>query len=150
MAQQRCPYCGCFFSPDCHAGVQKCCGEVDCRRARKRGNLRHWRSLHPESGDRYAAKERAWAKAYPDYWRSYRRNNPEYVARDNQRRVESRKRARRSANETGLRQVVVEKVRIMESAMRVEVSANETGLLRRMSAVEECLRSTAAMALSAR
>ena len=139
-----------YYSQDPRARVQQCCDRAECQRARKRQNLRRWRSLHPEHGNRYAAKQRAWAKAYPNYWRVYRAGHRNYVVRDNLRRVESRRHAKLSANETGMRQVLFEKLRALENARGPELSANETGILRRMSAIEDCLRTTAAMALSAR
>ena len=147
---KRCPYCGRFYSQNPRARAQECCGRAECQRARKRQNLRRWRSLHPDHGRRYAAKQRAWAKAYPNYWHAYRAGHPGYVARDNLRRVESRRQAKLSANETGIRQTLVEKLRKLDDVGRPEVSANETGFLRRVSAIEDCLRTTAAMALSAK
>ena len=150
MKPKRCPYCDRSYDQDSRALVQKCCGRADCQRARKRQNLRRWRSLHPEHGQRYAGKERAWAKAYPNYWQVYRKEHPDYAARDNQRRVEARRQAKLSANETGMREVLVEKLRVLEKLGVPEESANETGFLRRVSAIEDCLRSTAAVALSAR
>lgn len=148
--QKRCPYCGRLFHPDRRARVQKCCGQPGCQRARKRQNLRHWRSLHPGHADRYQAKERAWAKAYPDYWRDYRKRHPEYVARESQRRATAQKRARRSANETGMKQAVVENLRILDALEKPTCSANETGFLRRVGAMEACLRSTVAVVCSAK
>lgn len=148
--QKRCPYCSRSFRPDRRARVQTCCGRAACQRARKRQNLRHWRSLHPGHADRYQAKERAWAKAYPDYWRDYRKRHPEYVAHDGQRRAASLKRTRCSANETEMRQIVVEKLRVLDQLEPPVCSANETGFLRRVSAIEECLRSTVAVVCSAK
>jgi ferric-dicitrate binding protein FerR (iron transport regulator) len=148
--QKPCPFCGAMFERDPRARVQKCCGRAECHRARKRQNLKRWRVLHPDHSERYKGKERAWAKAYPDYWQRYRAANPEYAARDNLRRVRSRRRAKLSANETGMRQIVVEKLHAMDRCGVPGVSANETGFLRRVSAIEDCLRSTVAMTLSAR
>lgn len=148
--RKRCPFCGRTFEPDPRAQVQKCCGRPECQRARKRQNLKRWRVLHPDHSTRYEGKERAWAKAYPDYWQHYRATNPEYVAHDNRRRVRSRRRASLSANETGMRQLVVEKLDEMDRLSAPLVSANETGFLRRVTVIEACLRSTVAMVLSAR
>jgi hypothetical protein len=148
--RKRCPFCGRMFSVDPRAQVQKCCGQPECRLARKSQNLRRWRALHPDHSTRYEGKERAWAKAYPDYWQHYRAGHPEYAARDNRRRVRSRRRAKLSANETGMRRSVVEKLHELDRLSGPEVSANETGFLRRVKAIEDCLRSTAAMTLSAR
>lgn len=49
-----------------------------------------------------------------------------------------------------MRDVLVEKLRALEALSGLEVSANETGILRRVSALEDCMRSTAAVTLSAR
>ena len=150
MKQKHCPYCGRWYHPNPRARVQKCCGRAECQRTRKRQNLTRWRILHPDHAQRYAPKERAWAKAYPNYWQVHRKTHPDYVARDKRRRVEGRRRVKLSANETGMRTTLAEKLRVLDDASRPEMSANETGFLRRVSAIEDCLRSTAAMALSAR
>ncbi len=146
MTQHRCDYCSRFFRPNPRAVDQKHCGRDTCRRAHQRRKLRHWRSLHPDHKDRYAAQERAWAKGYPDYWKQRRKRDRKYAARDDRRRVEARKRAKLSANETMMRGLLVEKLRVLDG---VDMSANETGLLRRVKALEDCLRSTVAVALSA-
>lgn len=148
--RKRCPYCGRLFSPDPRARIQKCCGLPECQDARRRQNLRRWRSLHPDHDQRYAAKERAWAKAYPNYWRAYRAKNPDYTARDKLRRAAALKAARCSANEIGMRQIVVEKLRALEALEEPICSANETGFLRRVDAIEDCLRSTVTMVCSAK
>lgn len=148
--RKPCAYCDRPFEPDPRARVQKSCGDPACQRARKLQNLRRWRSLHADHDQRYAAKERAWAKAFPDYWRSYRATHPEYAARDNRRRATALKTARRSANETGMRQVVVDKLDALDALDTPACSANETGFLRRVDAIEECLRSTVAMVCSAK
>lgn len=144
--QKRCPFCRRIFKPDPHARIQKCCGRAACQRARKRRNLSRWRNAHPEHAARYAVQERAWARDFPDYWRNRRRSDPGYAARDDKQRTERRRRAKLSANETGLRRILVEKMRALDQA---EVSANETGLSRRVDAMADCLRSTAMLALSA-
>jgi hypothetical protein len=139
---KRCPYCGQYYRQDPRARVQQCCGRAECQRARKRQNLRRWRSLHPDHAQRYAPKERAWAKAYPNYWRHRRKTNREYTQRDNARRAKAMKAARRSANETGLDSLVVEKLQAIKSLRTLGCSANETGIVRRMEAVEDYLLST--------
>jgi hypothetical protein len=56
-------------------------------RAWKRGRDAKWR-------EEVNRRLRAWAKAYPHYWRVYRRKNPRYAARDNKRRVRTLRRQR--------------------------------------------------------
>lgn len=148
-ARKTCAYCGRCYEPDPHtAKQQKACRRPECRRARRRQKQRRWRALNPDYEGSRGAKRAAWAKAYPDYWRRYRAGHPEYTARDNQRRVRSR-RLKVSANVTALRRVVVEQAAKLGHAAEPEVSANVTALSRRMAAVEDCLRSTVAVMVSA-
>ena len=148
--RKRCAYCGRSYRQDCRALIQKYCGRADCQRARKLQNLRHWRSLHPDKVQRHQAKARAWAKGYPDYWRRYRAKHPEYVARDGERRARAMRRARCSANETGMQKIVIEKLHALDALGDRVCSANETGILRRVDALEDCLRSTVAVLCSAK
>ena len=150
MKPKCCAYCDQPYRQDPRARIQKCCGRPECERVRKRQNLKRWRSLHPDHGERYKAKTRAWAKAYPDYWQRYRAEHPEYVARDGQRRAQAMRRTRCSANETGMRQNVVEKLHALDALGDPVCSANETGFLRRVNAIEECLRSTVEVVCSAK
>lgn len=149
-SRRRCEYCGRWYAPDPRtAGQQKACPRPECRLARRRRKQRRWRALNPgcERGQRVTRK--VWAKAYPDYYRQYRATHPDYVARDNRRRVEARRRAKVSANVTASRRALVEKASRLGSAPAPEVSANVTAMSRRMAAVEDCLRSTVAVLVSA-
>jgi hypothetical protein len=148
VAAKRCAHCGCWFHPRPQsAWDQKFCGRPQCRRARKSRNLRSWRKRHPDK--KYAAKVRAWAAAYPDYWRRYRKSHPEYARRDKERRSSSMKATRRSANETGWTSIAVEKLQAIEALRKSECSANETGWPRRVEAIEDYLLSTRARLCSA-
>lgn len=151
IGKERCDYCGHWFEPDpCAVRVvqgvrrvtQRTCGRAECRRERGLQNLRRSRKLHPSRGAKYAPKVRAWAKAYPDYWRRYRATHPEYVLRDNARRAGAARSARRSAKETGLARIAVEKLSAISVLSRAGCSANETGLSRRVGALEDYVLST--------
>jgi len=151
MGKKRCRYCGRQFQPDPRtARFQKACSRAPCQRARKRQKLLRWRVLHPEYARRYQPKMRAWAKAYPDYWRHYRAGHPDYSQRDQYRRITARKRAKVSANETSIRRLLVEKLQALDLEAAWKMSANETPILRRMGAIEDCLRSTVAVVVSAK
>ena len=53
---------------------------------------RQWRDTQwREQANR---NQRAWAMGYPFYWRGYRREHPNYVVRDNQRRARALRRQR--------------------------------------------------------
>lgn len=148
--RKHCSFCGRLLEPNPRAQVQKCCGRPECQRVRKRQNLKRWRVLHPEHSTRYEGKERAWAKAFPDYWRSYRAGHLDYREREKRRMALKRRRQKRVANETGWKQVLVEKLRALEGLEGAGMSANETGFLRRVNAIEDCLRSTVEVVCVAR
>lgn len=123
---------------------QKTCGERACQLAWRRKRWQCWAKLNPwhVKSEARRAKVRAWANAYPNYWRGYRTGHPWYVARDKLRRVEGRRRAVLSAKQTAIRQIVVEKLGALAALKPAEVSAKQTPILRRMDAMEDCLRST--------
>lgn len=151
MARKRCRICGVLFLPDPRVGTrQKVCGRKKCQKYRKRMKLRSWRARHPEHVAVHSGKQKAWAKAYPHYWRHRRGRDLRYTRRDNRRRREAMRRRRRSANETQWRAVVVEKLRVISALRGEECSANETQILRRVEAIEDCMLSTGAGACSAK
>jgi hypothetical protein len=123
---------------------QKTCGKHECRLAWQRRRWQCWAKLHPGHirNDGRRAKVRAWAKAYPNYWQGYRATHAQYVTCDKLRRVKAGRRIKVSAKQTAIRQIVVEKLRALDAAKPVEVSAKQTPMLRRMDAMEDCLRST--------
>lgn len=148
-ARKRCEYCGREYEADPHTvKQQKACARLACRRARRRQKQRCWRALNPDYERSRRDKRRAWAKGYPDYYREYRAAHPGYAARDDLRRVRSR-RAKVSANVTALRRAVVEKAGKLGPLEEPGVSANVTALSRRVAAVEDCLRSTVEVMVSA-
>lgn len=146
MRSQHCRICGRPFLPDPRIGPrQKVCSRARCRRERKRRELRRWRDLHPDRARRYQPKVRAWAKAYPDYWRQYRAGHAGYRERERQRMARKRRGRKLVAKETSMRQILIEKVRAMDMVGSPHRVANETPILRRMNAIEDCLRSTVAI-----
>lgn len=123
---------------------QKTCGQRECRLAWRRKQWRRWIKVNPnyrKSKD-WRIKVHAWAKAYPDYWRRYRAAHPDYARRDRQRRVAARRREKVSAKQRAMRQVVVDKLRALESFKPAGMSAKQRPILRRVDAIEDCLRST--------
>lgn len=148
-ASKKCAYCGRRYEPDPHtARHQRACPRPECRRARQNEKQRVWRARNPGYERSRGPKRAAWARDYPDYWRQYRASHPEYRAQDNARRARSR-RLKVSANVTALRQAVVEKAVRLGPAQGPEVSANVTALSRRVEALEDCVRSTVAVMVSA-
>ncbi len=141
MPSFRCRYCGRFFRPDPRKrgrSRQKTCGREACRRKHQRRKNAAWAKRHAGYGKSRRVKTRAWAKAYPDYWKRYRREHPEYARRDNRRRVGAKKRARRSAKQTVIREKLVEKLLAVRE-IGVKRSAKQTVMARRVEALVEAL-----------
>lgn len=89
MAKRQCLFCGRLFKPYLPLAVrQRTCRRVACRSDLKKMLNRAWKRRRTlrlrEDANR---RQRDWAREYPHYWRGYRREHPDYVARDNQRRV---------------------------------------------------------------
>jgi hypothetical protein len=94
MGTPHCMNCGDGFVPNPRVGAnQKVCGKEECRQARKRLADQAWRAKNPDYGASRAAKVRAWALAYPHYWRKRRAKSPDYVQRN---RDQTRERMRAS------------------------------------------------------
>ena len=152
-----CPICGEPFTPhprnakgNCR---QKTCGKPYCRQEWQRRRRRGWNKLNPGGAkclESRRAKNRAWAKAYPDYWRHRYQTHPEYVERDKRRRVAARRKAKVSAKRTPLPQVLIEKLHALDSCQPAKVSSKRTPSFRRVEAIEDCLRSTVEVLWSAK
>lgn len=136
MAQKRCRYCGRWFHP--HASEQKACPRERCRLARKRDKLRSWRNRHPGHAKKWGPKVRAWADGYPAYWVQWRAGHAAYREREKLRMRAKRRRDRIVANDTGAREILVEKLRAVVATEPPGV-ANDTGRDRRVEALVEVL-----------
>lgn len=95
MTTKCCAICGKPFTPDARTRqFQKVCAKASCRRARKRLADQAWRAKNPGYGAGRVVKTRAWAEQYPDYWKRYRQDHPDY-ARRNRDQTRARIRASR-------------------------------------------------------
>ncbi len=152
-----CPICKEAFTPhprnakgNCR---QKTCGKPYCRQEWQLRRRRGWNKLNPGGAkclESRRLKNRAWAKAYPDYWRRRYQTHPEYVERDKRRRVAARRKAKVSAKRTPLPQVLIEKLHALDSCQPAKVSSKRTPSFRRVEAIEDCLRSTVEVLWSAK
>ncbi len=94
--KKRCLFCREWFEPYAPmAGRQRTCKSAECRRKLKRLLEAALQRRRPASWSmEHKRWFREWAKTYPCYWQRYRKTHPEYVARDNARRVRSLRRQR--------------------------------------------------------
>ena len=88
------PACRRLFIPNSHVHNHRYCSKKDCQRVRKR----HWQRQKMKDDRDYRLDHRDsqqnWIKENPDYWRRYRSQHPEYVARNRllQRERDTRRR----------------------------------------------------------
>ena len=151
IIKKKCIHCGQSFLPDPRVGRrQKRCAEEECRKAANRRKVRKWVQCNPDILPSLQAKMRVWAKAYPDYWRRYRKEHPDYCQRDNQRRAASLRKQRCSAKLTSMRTIAVEKLQRIEELAPENCSAKLTQRDRRVDGIMDYLLWTVKKPLSAK
>lgn len=89
MAKKRCLFCPRVFEPYAPlANRQLVCGGAACRYKLKLLLNRAWKGRRSARWrDETNRRLRAWAEAYPYYWRRYRKKHRAYRVRDNARRA---------------------------------------------------------------
>jgi hypothetical protein len=101
MQSRRCVACGQTFRPRPQAPQQCYCANASCQRERRR----RWQQAKRQGDIDYRANDaqsqRVWREAHPNYWRDYRRRQPNYTERNRaqQRERNARRRTRVIANE---------------------------------------------------
>lgn len=98
MAEKRqCRHCQQCFYPRPQNPDQQYCSEPACQRARKRIWQQQKMLTDPDYQANQREAQRCWREKNPDYWRKYRKENPEYAARNRERQRErSRNRGRQA------------------------------------------------------
>jgi hypothetical protein len=97
MAKKRCAFCPDWFLPDPRLGDrQKACGKKTCRRKRKEAAHAKFLKDNPDyfRGPAHYVQQKNSLAKNPGYLQRYRAAHPDYVARDNQKRAERKRRAR--------------------------------------------------------
>jgi hypothetical protein len=79
----RQPFRRCPQNPD-----QCFCSADACQRERRRRWQAAKRQSDPDYRENQKCAQKAWAERHPDYWRTYREQHPEYVARNRARQRE--------------------------------------------------------------
>ena len=82
MGTRRCLACGRPFQPRPQVPEQNYCSAQDCQRERKKLWERDRRRNDPDYRKNQASANLAWSRKHPDYWREYRRANPQYTERN--------------------------------------------------------------------
>jgi len=82
VEQIQCIYCGDFFDPSPRHKNQAACKKAICQRAKKADWQRHKMRTDPDYMANQKISQKQWAKANPDYWKQYRKRNPEKTERN--------------------------------------------------------------------
>lgn len=105
---QRCAECESAFTPQPQVKNQRYCRKSTCQRARKRKWQQKKLRSDPEYCQNQAAAQAAWCEQHRDYWKEYRKQHPEYAARNrllqrerNARRRETARIAKMDASRAG-------------------------------------------------
>jgi len=102
MDDRRCRFCQKTFQPSKYQLRQAVCGEPSCQRQR-RSEYRQ-RKLAADAEYRQVCQDssRKWRAAHPDYWKQYRKKNPQSVDhnREQQKCRDHKRRLRHLANNT--------------------------------------------------
>jgi hypothetical protein len=85
MSQRRCRYCEQTFEPSKYQPGQMVCDRPSCQQ-RRRSEYRH-QKLAIDSEYRQVCRDssRKWRARNPEYWKRYREQNPDSVARNRER-----------------------------------------------------------------
>ena len=82
MANKLCVACGEPFQPRPQVPQQSYCAAPECQRERRRQWQRSKLQSDPDYQDNQMRAQQAWSRRNPNYWREYRKSNPEYVERN--------------------------------------------------------------------
>jgi hypothetical protein len=134
LFRRTCRCCHRLFRVRPQTPKQKTCSRRACQKRRHRKDCISWRKKNPTYDNSRRPKKRGWAKGYPDYWRHYRVDHPDYVARERERMRRKRHRGKRVANRDAWRKTAVEKLSAM-AAKSPETVANRDACHRRWSAM---------------
>jgi hypothetical protein len=108
---------------------QRACSKPGCQRERKR---RYWRRLmasRPKSLKRHLERTRLWAQA-GGYWKDWRTDNEEYVAKDNERRRQARLMDKRAAKQVQIKHGRAERIRhLRQMIVAAQSAAKQVQLL---------------------
>jgi len=102
MRERCCRYCQKSFQPSKFQPLQTVCGEAVCQRRRRTDYHRQKIAADPEYRNVCRDSRRKWRSRNPEYWRRYRNEHPDAVARNRERQKfrDHREHLRNLANNT--------------------------------------------------
>jgi endogenous inhibitor of DNA gyrase (YacG/DUF329 family) len=85
MQKMLCAHCGKKFLPRPQTPHQSYCSESQCQKMRRKRWVDEKRKSDLIFRDNQARAQKAWMERNPDYWRNYRKDNPDYAERNRAR-----------------------------------------------------------------
>jgi hypothetical protein len=82
MNEIECVYCGDLFEGSPRHKNQTCCRKEACRKAKKAAWQRYKLKTDPDYRANQKSSQKKWMEEHPDYWKEYRKNNPEKAERN--------------------------------------------------------------------
>ena len=82
MEKLPCTYCGDFFDPSPRHKNQTACKKEKCQKAKKAAWQRFKMKTDPIYRANQKSSQQTWLTATPNYWKSYRKRNPEKAERN--------------------------------------------------------------------
>ena len=99
MEQILCCYCYDLFTPSPRHKNQCYCMKPECRRAKKAAWKRHKTATDPDFKQDQKLSNKKWAQNHPEYWKEYRKRNPEKAQRNRMlQAIRNRRRACKRKN----------------------------------------------------
>jgi hypothetical protein len=128
MRERRCRYCQKAFQISKFRPLQTVCGEAACQRQRRTDYHREKIAADPDYRDVCRDSPRKWRARNSGYWRQYRAEHPDTVARnrERQRLRDKRERLRNLANNTSARDLKHSAAEVWLVGARAESLANNT------------------------
>ena len=99
MAEIECVYCGDFFEGSPRHKNQTACKKKQCQNAKKAAWQRYKLKTDPDYRANQKSSQKRWVQENPDYWKKYRRKNPEKAERN---RILQSVRNRRARSKDGV------------------------------------------------
>jgi hypothetical protein len=109
MEQIPCANCSIFFTP--RNKCQNYCRKPECQKARKAEWQRNKLRTDPIYKESHRLSQQKWLRNNPDYWKSYRRKNPEKTERNKiMQKVRNQRRRAQTDDESRAKPALIAKM----------------------------------------
>ena len=105
-----CTYCGDFVDPSPRHKNQTACKKPECQRARKAAWQRYKMRTDPVYRANQKSSQQKWLAATPDYWKAYRKRDPEKAERNRILQAIRNRRARDLSSDAKMDMSVIAKM----------------------------------------